>query len=164
MNNSAPLVNGKPQAHMPNLTINLNENSGETTLKFLFEDFLAETPTNGSCFFDLRIMYVEKTGPLSYKHSDYMIVGADFFKRYIGLHYNFETSRVAFSGRREPAKPFDPIPKVESNVLAVILILVIPIVFSFFFYFLSKRNERIKGDLERYETLFGKEEKKGGKK
>ena len=131
LNATAPLVNGKPRVTMPEITINLKDNNGET-LKFLLEDFLAETKSQ-ECFFDIRIMYVEKEGLLGYKHADYMILGSDYFKRYVGLHYNYESNRVAFSGRREPAHPFDPIPKVKSNVLAVILILVIPIIVSFFF-------------------------------
>lgn len=143
---------------MPEITINLKDNNGET-LKFLLEDFLGETKSE-ECFFDIRIMYVEKAGLLGYKHADYMILGSDFFKRYVGLHYNYESNHVAFSGRREPAHPFDPVPKVKSNVLAVILILVVPIVVSFFFQFLNWRNDKIKSELERYETLFGKEKKK----
>ena len=50
---------------MPELNIILNE-KGIDPLKFLLEDFLAETPTNNSCFLDLGVMYVERTGILSY--------------------------------------------------------------------------------------------------
>jgi len=42
----------------------------------------------------------------------------------------------------------------------VLLVLIIPTVISFFFFWLSKRNERIKADLARYETLFGDEKNK----
>ena len=50
---------------MPEVNIILSE-KGVEPLKLLLEDFLAETPTNNSCFLDLGVMYVEKTGPLGY--------------------------------------------------------------------------------------------------
>ena len=56
----------------------------------------------------MRIMYVNKAGPMAYLHGDYLVLGDDYFLRYEGLHYEFETSQLAFSGHREPAHPFDP--------------------------------------------------------
>jgi hypothetical protein len=41
----------------------------------------------------------------------------------------------------------------------VVIVLIVPVLVSIFFFWLSKRNERIKSELARYETLFGDEEK-----
>jgi hypothetical protein len=106
-------------------------------------------------------MYVNNSGPLGYKHGDYLVLGENYFLRYEGLHYDFEKSLLAFSGLREPENPFNPYQRYsnKSNWIAVVLVLVVPAIISAFFFWLSKRNERIKNDLARYETLFGKEEK-----
>ncbi len=42
----------------------------------------------------------------------------------------------------------------------MLIVLTVPVIISSFFFWLSKRNERIKSDLARYETLFGDEKKK----
>jgi hypothetical protein len=69
--------------------------------------------------------------------------------RYEGIHYDFERSRVGFSGKREPATPFDPYQRnaFNSNWIAVLLVLIVPAVISMIFYIISKRNDRIKSDL-----------------
>jgi hypothetical protein len=41
----------------------------------------------------------------------------------------------------------------------VLIVLIVPVLISIFFFWLSKRNERIKSELARYETLFKDEEK-----
>ena len=43
----------------------------------------------------------------------------------------------------------------------MLFILIIPTIISIFFFWLSKRNERIKSELARYETLFGNDKKTG---
>jgi len=41
----------------------------------------------------------------------------------------------------------------------VVIVLIVPVIISIFFFWLSKRNERIRSDLERYDNLFGDEKK-----
>jgi hypothetical protein len=41
----------------------------------------------------------------------------------------------------------------------VLIVLIVPVLISIFFFWLSKRNDKIKSELARYETLFGDEEK-----
>lgn len=59
-------------------------------------DFFSDK--NGQCVIDFPVVLLNNSGPWGHPNKDIITIGPNYFKKFQGLHYNYDTKKLAFVG------------------------------------------------------------------
>lgn len=66
---------------------------GGQNLSFTLSDFMQDSGNN--CVFMFTFINVNATGALQFNLEDMLLIGMQYFKRFTGLHFNFDDKKMA---------------------------------------------------------------------
>jgi hypothetical protein len=65
---------------------------GGQNLSFDLADFMQNSGSN--CIFTFSFININSTGPLKFNLEDMLLIGMQYFKKFTGIHFNFDTEKV----------------------------------------------------------------------
>lgn len=140
-----------------------NLSLGEQNIPLDWLDFaLNTTDGTGSCIPNFFVSWINQTGILGYPLADGILLGNQYFNRYAGMHFNFDTNRIAFiPSTQKTVDPIKPNPVDPANkpgglsgiVIALIIIGAVVVVLGVGIFIYKKRQQSLHANLEQYGRL-----------
>ena len=63
-------------------------------MSFDLADFMQNSGSN--CVFTFSFININSTGALKFNLEDMLLIGMQYFKKFTGIHFNFDTQKVSF--------------------------------------------------------------------
>lgn len=125
---------------------------GNQNLTFTIHDFLQDDGKN--CNFLFSFINVNATGPLQFNLQDMLLIGMQYFNKFTGLHFNFETSELSFVASSKDVIQPSPIGKGVSGTLVIVgIILGVCILVGAIAGIMVWRRKKLASRLDAYDEL-----------
>jgi hypothetical protein len=77
---------------------------GGQNMTFDIADFMQNSGSN--CVFTFSFININSTGALKFNLEDMLLIGMQYFKKFSGIHFNYDTQKLSFlAPYKETIKP-----------------------------------------------------------